>query len=660
MEIEAAFAAAKERGRIWYGDPIAFCRDVFPPNEQPTIAQQEILMSLVTNRQTVAKAHRGWGKAICLKTDVLTPLGWVVMGDITAGREVLNEHGKPCRVTNVSPVYVGRPCFRVEFSSGEAITCDEDHLWTVFEDDSSSSVTLPTWLMRDRGAERYSIPAAGEPHRRHMITAIVPVPSVPVRCLTVDNPTGLFLVGRTCVPTHNSRTAAYAAWWWFITRCSLVMTLAPVWAQATESIWVEIRHLWAVSSLPKMFPDIRVLTTEVHSHPLLPKMRMLSAAASDVSNIEGRHSAKTTDTLVIADECKKIPDAFRFSLEGMLTRAGSRFLGIGTPGIPLGWYFKAFEPYNTTYQQFSFSAATSHDPDVRAQAARLALPPSQGGMGEDDPFYRQQWLAEFTGAEEGSIITSSLLKIAIERAFTWQPSWKKIMSLDPAGAGTNFSVLSYRWGPILLVQEAWQGWDILKSEERVIAAATSRSPASAFDSAHQRILDDDWRPDIFVIDEGGLGQGTVAHVRAGLRHTNIQVVPYVSGARPRNPERYLNRKSEDIYRLRDRLREGVLEVQAAQALWVQETANITDPDQLERATREMQEKLKTGAGISLPDEPTLLEQLCSWTADPNSLRAHALDPKVSPDHADSALMGFSVDDVPAMMKGHKGGRRITG
>lgn len=41
--------------------------------------------------------------------------------------------------------------------------------------------------------------------RRRFITAVVPVPSVPVRCLTVDSPSHLFLAGRSMIPTHNTR-----------------------------------------------------------------------------------------------------------------------------------------------------------------------------------------------------------------------------------------------------------------------------------------------------------------------------------------------------------------------------------------------------------------------------------------------------------------------
>ncbi|MBD0293134.1 MAG: replicative DNA helicase [Jiangellaceae bacterium] len=36
------------------------------------------------------------------------------------------------------------------------------------------------------------------------ITAVKPIPSVPVRCVMVDNADGLFLAGRSMIPTHNS------------------------------------------------------------------------------------------------------------------------------------------------------------------------------------------------------------------------------------------------------------------------------------------------------------------------------------------------------------------------------------------------------------------------------------------------------------------------
>ena len=42
---------------------------------------------------------------------------------------------------------------------------------------------------------------------RRYITSVVPVPSVPVRCVQVDNPDHLYLAGRSMIPTHNSTLA---------------------------------------------------------------------------------------------------------------------------------------------------------------------------------------------------------------------------------------------------------------------------------------------------------------------------------------------------------------------------------------------------------------------------------------------------------------------
>jgi replicative DNA helicase len=49
-------------------------------------------------------------------------------------------------------------------------------------------------------------PAHG-PMARRAVRAIRPVPSVPVRCITVDSPSHLYLAGDTMVPTHNTAFA---------------------------------------------------------------------------------------------------------------------------------------------------------------------------------------------------------------------------------------------------------------------------------------------------------------------------------------------------------------------------------------------------------------------------------------------------------------------
>lgn len=54
-----------------------------------------------------------------------------------------------------------------------------------------------------RKAERQTA-AKGQIGLRRLITDVRPVPSVPVRCIQVDNEDRLYLAGRTCIPTHNT------------------------------------------------------------------------------------------------------------------------------------------------------------------------------------------------------------------------------------------------------------------------------------------------------------------------------------------------------------------------------------------------------------------------------------------------------------------------
>lgn len=64
-----------------------------------------------------------------------------------------------------------------------------------------------------RKSERQITGAKRAPRRNRVarIISISEVPSVPVRCLSVDTPTHLFKVGRTMIPTHNT-ARGYNAW----------------------------------------------------------------------------------------------------------------------------------------------------------------------------------------------------------------------------------------------------------------------------------------------------------------------------------------------------------------------------------------------------------------------------------------------------------------
>lgn len=77
-------------------------------------------------------------KAVDLSTMIPTPAGWTTMGSINVGDLVLDEAGRPCKVTGAYEV-PNADSWRLHFSDGTYIDCCSDHLWT-------------TWTEKDRKA----------------------------------------------------------------------------------------------------------------------------------------------------------------------------------------------------------------------------------------------------------------------------------------------------------------------------------------------------------------------------------------------------------------------------------------------------------------------------------------------------------------------------
>jgi hypothetical protein len=385
----------------------------------------------------------------------------------------------------------------------------------------------------------------------------------------------------------KSRTAAYALLAFLVPRAnSLVMTLAPIWEQVTGGVWVDVRHLWAVSKLPRIFPSWEVLTHELKTNPLTPKWRAAGVAASDVQNTESKHPAEDCPALAIADECKQIGDEFRDSMDGMLKHPESRFFGIGTPGVPRGWFYRGFGTERHRYWTRRFPGNESPDPDVRALVAQKI----EDGKA-DDPFFRQQWMAEFTGAEDGALMPQLQVEQAIRRAMPKSSTWKKIAALDVAGdsiGGTgDENVLTFRHGPVILKQINWSGRDEMETAAKTVGYLR------------------EFQPDIFVYDSVGIGAGVGSRIRELMKGTNTLVLKFNGGTSPRDKEQFANLKTEEAFYLRARFIAGE---------------------------------------ISIPDDPELVSQICSWTTKPTETgKTKLVDPADSPDKADSLLMAFAAD-----------------
>ena len=72
----------------------------------------------------------GTQKAQPLYSKVLTPDGFIRIGDVHVGTKVISGIGKVCNVTGVYPQGI-KPIYEVTFDDGSKCRCSDEHLWTV-------------------------------------------------------------------------------------------------------------------------------------------------------------------------------------------------------------------------------------------------------------------------------------------------------------------------------------------------------------------------------------------------------------------------------------------------------------------------------------------------------------------------------------------------
>lgn len=85
------------------------------------------------------------GKAQPLDSKVLTPTGYVRMGELSLGDMVMSASGKPSKIIGVFPQGV-IDVYEITFNDGSKVECSKDHLWRVQTSDDRR---------KDRGGEKY-------------------------------------------------------------------------------------------------------------------------------------------------------------------------------------------------------------------------------------------------------------------------------------------------------------------------------------------------------------------------------------------------------------------------------------------------------------------------------------------------------------------------
>lgn len=134
-------------------------------------------------------------------TPVLTTSGWKQHGDLQVCDQVFGLDGKPVAVTKVWPPVM---CTAKAVTRTETIVCGDTHLWPVKEfTHAHYSNQQACDLIEASG--RYVFPATYQSaNEREVVFAYAePEECGWGRCITTSAPDGIYLVGKTLMPTHN-------------------------------------------------------------------------------------------------------------------------------------------------------------------------------------------------------------------------------------------------------------------------------------------------------------------------------------------------------------------------------------------------------------------------------------------------------------------------
>lgn len=167
----------------------------------------ESIGGLVPGSTTIFTGKAGDGKLLADHTPVFTRLGWKNHGDLIVGDDVIGLDGKFKKVTHVFPKSFAD--LQVTFSNGEKILCHHNHEWVIVRNGKQVIMTAEAMYHVQMLSPdvRFPLPVRTPMNDDDVvapvqIVSVAPCPPVQGNCISVEG--GIYCVGGTMLPTHNS------------------------------------------------------------------------------------------------------------------------------------------------------------------------------------------------------------------------------------------------------------------------------------------------------------------------------------------------------------------------------------------------------------------------------------------------------------------------
>ncbi len=322
--------------------------------------------------------------------------------------------------------------------------------------------------------------------------------------------------------TGKSTALAVAALWFASSRKdALVPCTAPTAHQLQDVLWREMRRL-----IGGMAEDLKS-RFQVTSDRIQVKDNggLIVGRTARPENPDALQGFHAPEILFIIDEAAGVADAVFEVARGALSTPSARVALTGNPTRLSGYFHAAFHLARDNWTRLAFSCQES--PLVAPEYARDIA----REYGEDSDMYRVRVLGEFPKSGVYNLISLEQVEKAMERKAPagYREVAPCIFGVDPAWLGTDRSAIVMRRGLSARVLAVVRGADTVRLAELVAARAVEQEPDAIF------------------IDQTGVGAGVLDQ----LKRTRHPVVGVAFSQSPMEPDRFLNRRAEMWWKVRE-------------------------------------------------------------------------------------------------------------
>lgn len=359
---------------------------------------------------------------------------------------------------------------------------------------------------------------------------------------------------RVAVPSANSTGKSWGASrlaaWWIDTHpvgTAFVLTTAPTQPQVDAILWRELRHAHTAGDLRGRLTSGAIPTWRVGDE--LFAMGRKSADYTDpeqaAAAFQGLHAQFL---LVLIDEAAGVPDWLWDAIESSAISTESRVLALGNPTDPETRFADVCKPGSGwhTLHVSAFDCPAFTGENVPSHVAQgLANPQSVDQMrrtwGEGSPRWKARVEGQFPDEAEDALILRSWVEAAQKRSLPLdQPGSPKVFGCDVARSGSDATTVYENRGGRIRRRHYRRGDDLMATVDAI--RGLQREPHAFVPPA--------------IVDANGIGAGVFDR----LVQQGSSALAFVGSERAERPDRFVNRRAECFWWLREALREGLVDL----------------------------------------------------------------------------------------------------